>query len=125
MRSFILLSLISFNAFAMNWFDMDIRKDYTLLQDISLQQNERSSAMLVLARGEKFHLKEIIGLGMGLGLFNFEYLNCPGPQMETEVDVIPVEGTSPLIEVGAMVAEGCELWVYVELKDFWTKSFFE
>lgn len=122
MRLFLLLSLISFPTFAMNWFDMDIQKEYTLLQNFSLPQRERSGSILEITRGQKFYLKEING-GVGLGIFNFEYKSCPGPQMETEVEVIPVEGTP--IEVGAMVAEGCELWVFVELKDFWTPSLFE
>ena len=123
MRLFILLSLVSFQAFAMNWFDMSAGDEYTIQQNMSLPQTERSGSILEIAKGEKFVLKEIIGLGMGLGLFNFDYKNCPGPAMETEVEVIPVEGTP--IEIGAMVASGCELWVYVELKDFWTKSIFE
>lgn len=125
MRLFILLALISFPAFALNWFDMETGTEYTLQQSFSLPQVERSGSMLEITKGEKFLLKEKIGMGMGLALFNFNYNNCPGPQMETDVEVIPVNGTSPLIEVGAMVAEGCEMWIYVELKDFWTESFFE
>jgi hypothetical protein len=125
MRLFILLSLISFSSFAGVWFDMESGKEYSILQGLSLPQRERSGSKLEVIKGEKFRLKEIIGVGMGLGLFNFEYKNCPGPEMETEIEVYPVEGTSPLVEIGAMVAEGCEFWVYVELKDFWTKSLFE
>lgn len=107
----------------MNWFDMETGTEYTVLQSFSLPQKERSGSFLEINKGEKFVLKEIIGLGMGLGLFNFDYKSCPGPAMETDVEVIPVEG-SP-VEVGAMVAENCEMWVYVELKDFWTPSIFE
>ncbi len=125
MRLFILLALISFPAFAINWFDMETDTEYTLQQDFSLPQTERSGSILEISKGEKFLLKEKIGMGMGLALFNFKYNNCPGPEMETDVEVIPVNGTSPLIEVGAMVAKGCEMWIYVELKDFWTTSFFE
>ena len=125
MRIFILLAAISFPALAMNWFDMESGTEYSLLQDFSLPQHERSASILEISKGEKFVLKEIIGLGMGLGLFNFEYKSCPGPSMETEVELIPVKGTSPLVEIGAMLAENCEMWIYVELKDFWTTSLFE
>jgi hypothetical protein len=102
---------------------MDTDTEYTIQQNMSLPQTVRSGSILEIMKGEKFLLKEKLGMGMGLALFNFEYKNCPGPEMETDVEVIPVEGTP--IEVGAMVAQGCELWVYVELKDFWTKSLFE
>lgn len=126
MRLFILLSLISFQAFAINWFDMELGNDYVLMQDMSLpQRGERSGSMLEVSKGERFVLKEVVGITMGLMMFNLEYKNCPGPAMETEVEIIPVNGTSPVIEVGAMVAENCELWVYVEGKDFWTNSLFE
>jgi hypothetical protein len=125
MRTFILLALISFPAFAMNWFDMEPGNEYVLNQDLSLTQRERSGSMLDIAKGEKFVLKEIMPITMGLMMFNLEYKNCPGPAMETEVEIIPVNGTSPVIEVGAMVAENCELWVYVEGQDFWTNSLFE
>ncbi len=125
MRIFILLALISFPSFAGVWFDMEAGKEYSILQSLSLPQRERSGSFLEVVKGEKFVLKEIIGIGMGLGLFNFEYKSCPGPEMETEVEVYPVYGTSPLVEIGAMVAVNCEFWVYVELKDFWTQSLFE
>jgi hypothetical protein len=125
MRTFILLALISFPAFAMNWFDMELGNEYVLNQDLALTQRERSGSMLDIVKGEKFVLKEIMPITMGLMMFNLEYKNCPGPAMETEVEIIPVNGTSPVIEVGAMVAENCELWVYVEGKDFWTNSLFE
>ncbi len=109
----------------MNWFDLELGTEYVLMQDLSLPQRERSGSILEISQGQKFVLKEVVGITMGLMMFNLEYKNCPGPAMETEVEIIPVNGTSPLIEVGAMVAENCELWVYVEGKDFWTNSFFE
>ncbi|MFL5786387.1 MAG: hypothetical protein ACJ76H_17340 [Bacteriovoracaceae bacterium] len=125
MRLFILLSLISVQAFALDWFDMDTDSEYTIQQNLSLHQKERSGSILEISKGEKFVLKDKVGMGMGLALFNFAYENCPGQQMETEVEEIFVDGTTPVIEVGAMVASGCELWVYVDLHDFWTKSLFE
>ena len=110
MRLFILLALVSFPAFALNWFDMETDTEYTLQQNFSLLQTERSGSILEITKGEKFLLKEKLGMGMGLALFNFQYNNCPGPEMETEVEVIPVNGTSPLIEVGAMILMGFALF---------------
>lgn len=125
MRIFLFLLCFSFNAMAIDWFDMESGKTYKVTQSFELYQEERSGSLLDITKGDPFVLKEIIGLGMGLGLFNFHYVNCPGPAMTTDISIIPVNGTSPLVEIGAMVAEKCELWVYVELKDFWTKSLFE
>ncbi len=123
MKLFFFLLLLSSQAFALNWFDLEAGKNYTLKQSFQLPQKERSGSMLEFSQGDVLTLKEIIGLGMGLGLFNFSYPQCPGPQMETDVEIIPVSGTAT--EIGAMAAEGCELWIYVELKDFWTPSLLE
>ena len=125
MKLFIVLSLLSINAFAGTWFDMEANKEYTVLQSFSLPQEERSGSSLEVTKGDKFVLKEIIGLGMGLGLFNFQYAKCPGPDMVTDIEIIPIDNSAPLVEIGAKAELNCEMWIYVELKDFWTNSLFE
>lgn len=127
MRALLVLITLLFSAKLLaadlNWFDLETRTEYKLQQNFQLQQLERSRSLIEFSKGEKFLLKEVVGLGMGLGLFNFHYSQCPGPALETDIEIIPVDGTP--VEVGIMVAQGCELWVYVELKDFWTKSLFQ
>jgi hypothetical protein len=119
--AFLLLTL-SLNSFAMDWFDMESGVTYKLTQPLSLPMKKINRGILELPAGEPFVLKYVTG-GAGLGILTFHYPNCPGSQMETEVEVIPVKN-SP-IEIGAMVAEGCELWVFVELKDYFTPAIFK
>ncbi len=123
MRAIIAFALLtlSFNALAMSWFDLENGVTYKLTQPMSLPQ-KLNGTILELPAGEPFILKRVAG-GAGLGILSFHYVNCPGEEMETEVEVIPVKN-SP-VEIGAMVAEGCELWVYVELKDYFTEATFE
>lgn len=128
MRLFLILCLISVNVFAQeNWSDLKTGNNYKLTQNFQLPQVERSGSLIDFSKGEQLHLKEIVPLAMPgalLTLYIFDYLNCPGPQMVTDMEIIPVNGTSPLVEVGAFV-EKCELNVYLETKDYYTKSLFE
>lgn len=128
MRIFLILCLISVNVFAAeNWSDLTAGNNYKLTQNFQLPQVERSGSLLDFSKGEKLRLKEIVPLAMPgalLTLYIFDYLNCPGPQLVTDMEIIPVNGTSPLVEVGAFV-EKCELNVYLETKDYYTKSLFE
>jgi hypothetical protein len=119
MRLFILLALVSFNAFALQWADLDVYETYTLQQGFQLQQKERSGSMLDFSKGQKLRLIEKKGM-IGLVFLNFNYIGCSGNQMETEVEVIPVKN-SP-IEIGAVAMPNCELWMYVDAGDYWTES---
>jgi hypothetical protein len=126
MRSLFILTLISFNALAVEWDSMIEGKEFKLTQSFSLKQNERSGSMLDVTRGEKFLLKEIVPLGtVPVYLFLFHYKKCPGPAMTTEMEIITVHGTSPVVEIGAQLEENCELNIFLENKDFSSNSFFE
>ena len=77
-------------------------------------------------KGESFLLTEVTGLDMiNVSLFIFEYKNCPGRSMKTDMEIIPVNDTSPVAEIGAQVVEGCKLEIFIENKDSMTNSFFE
>jgi len=71
-------------------------------------------------------LKEIMPLSMvNVMLYIFDYKNCPGPAMKTDMEIIPVNGTSPVVEIGAQLEENCELNIYIENKDLMSTSLFE
>jgi hypothetical protein len=44
--------------------------------------------------------------------------------MGTEMEIIPVKNTSPMVEVGAQL-ENCSLEIFIEKKDLMSASFFE
>ena len=125
MRPFLGLILVSFNIFAADWNDLAIQEKYTLTQSFQLPQTERSGSLIDIMQGEEVVLNEIIGLDMiRVTLFKFDYFNCPGMELKTEMEIIAVNNSSPVIEVGAQL-EKCSLEIFIENKDLMTNSFFE
>lgn len=127
MRLFITCFFLTLSAFAANWSDLEAGKTYTLTQPFQLKQLERSRSLLDFSTGDELVLKEIAPLtipGAVMNLYIFDVPNCPGEDLETDMEIIPVKGTTPLVEVGAYVVE-CELNIYLELKDYYFKSIFE
>jgi hypothetical protein len=125
MRLFIGLLLISFNLLASDWSDLEEKQKYILTQSFQLPQLERSGSFMEFTAGDEVVLSEIIGLDtINVVLFKFNYKKCPGPEMKTEMEIIPVKNTSPVVEVGAQL-ENCSLEIFIETKDLMTASFFE
>jgi hypothetical protein len=125
MRLFIGLLLISFNLLASDWSDLEEKQKYILTQSFQLPQLERSGSFMEFTVGDEAVLSEIIGLDtINVVLFKFNYINCPGPEMKTDMEIIPVKNTSPVVEVGAQL-ENCSLEIFIETKDLMRASFFE
>lgn len=123
-----LLVLMSSHAFAADWSDLEVGTTYKLTQSFPLKQLERSGASVDVQKGQAVSLKEIVPLavpGFPMNLYIFNYEACPGPSMITDQEIIPVDHTSPLVEVGVELLENCELNVYLETKDLYSNSLFE
>jgi hypothetical protein len=119
------LLLISFNLLAADWTDLEEKQKYILTQSFQLPQLERSGSFMEFTAGDEVVLSEIIGLDtINVVLFKFNYINCPGPEMKTDMEIIPVKNTSPVVEVGAQL-ENCSLEIFIETKDLMRASFFE
>lgn len=127
MRVLFLTLLISFSSLASTqWYDLNQGQTYELEQSFSLTQKGPSAGMLDVMAGEKLFLKEIAHLPMiSVSLFIFDYKNCPGPQMLTEMEIIPVQETRPLVEVGIQLEANCSLEIYIETKDLMSPSFLQ
>ena len=129
MRLFIALTLISFNLFAAQpsvWNNLELRQSVKITQSFRLKQLQRARSYLDILQGQRFVLNDIIGLdAVNVVMFKFDYLNCPGPQMVTDMEIIPVKNTSPVVEIGAQLTENCKLEIFIETKDLMTTSFFE
>jgi hypothetical protein len=127
MRLFLALVFLSSSVFGATWIELEAGKTYRLNQSFQLPQNERSKGQQDFSKGQAFPLRELIPLsipGALLLLYIFDYPNCPGPELSTDMEIIPVSGTNPLVEVGAQVEE-CSLSMYIEMKDQRSKSLFE
>lgn len=128
MRTFIILFLFSFSAFATSWEQLRPGNDYKLSQSFQLPQDERSGSLIDFMKGDDVTLNEIVPLaipgGFNMMLYIFDYKNCPGMEMTTDIEIVPVQGTSPVVKAGTLL-ENCELKVYIELKDYYSQSLFE
>lgn len=126
MRLLLALVFISFNALAVEWYDLEANQDLKITQSFQLKQQIASGSLLDIVEGQKFTLKEIISLDMiNVTLYKLDYKNCPGPAMATDMEIIPVKNTSPMVEVGAQLIQNCTLEIFIESKDLMTESFFE
>jgi hypothetical protein len=126
MRLFLGLCLLSFQLQAVSWNDLEISNQYKINQQLQLRQIERSGSMLEISAQESFILKEVIGLDMiNVSLYRLQYKNCPGPAMKTEMEIIAVKNTAPVVEVGAQLEENCMLEIFIENRDLMTDSLFE
>lgn len=123
MRLFIVLFLVSFSALATSWGNLQVGRNYKLSQSFELTMTGRSAWMMYLMKDEVFHLRKVESLGSTV-LYIFDYKNCPGPEMGTELEIVPVGGTSPVVKTGTQL-EACELKVYIEMKDYYSNSLFE
>jgi hypothetical protein len=125
MRLFIGLILVSFNLLAADWIDLETQQKYTITQSFQLPQIERSSSLIEIMQGDEVVLNEIIGLDMiKVTLFKYNYLNCPGMDLKTGMEIIAVNNSPRMVEVGALL-EKCSLEIYIENRDLMTNSFFE
>ncbi len=126
MRLFLGLCLLSFQLQAVSWNDLEISNQYKINQQLQLRQIERSGSMLEISAQESFILKEVIGLDMiNVSLYRLQYKNCPGPAMKTEMEIIAVKNTAPVVEVGAQLEENCMLEIFIESRDLMSDSLFE
>jgi hypothetical protein len=126
MRLVLSLMLLSFPLFATTWNDLEMSSQYKINQAFQLPQLERSHSLLDINVGDLVVLKEVVGLDMiNVALYRFEYKNCPGTSMKTEMEIIPVKNTAPVVEVGAQLELECMLEIFIENKDTLTESFFE
>ncbi len=126
MRLLIALLLVSSNALAIDWYNLEAYQDLKVTQSFQLKQQISSGSILEIVEGQKFTLNEIVGLDMiNVTLFKLHYKNCPGPAMVTDMEIIPVKNTSPVVEIGAQLTQNCILEIFIESKDLMTESFFE
>ncbi|HXH32078.1 MAG TPA: hypothetical protein VNJ01_14815 [Bacteriovoracaceae bacterium] len=125
MRVFFFLLLLSCNAFSSEWADLVENDEYKIVQKISLPVLGSNATIVELTPGDKFKLREIYALSMGVVAYSFVAKKCPGRSVRTEMEIIPVQQTNPVIEIGVQLEKECELNIFIEGQDTWTPSIFE
>lgn len=114
--------LISSNIFAnevvTNWYDMEIYQRYTLRQDITFENGMSFKA------GEQFDMFDFISGGVPNAYFGLHQVNCKNPYLTAGLSIVEVPTKPKIQKIGAELVEGCNLELYVELRDFFKDSIF-
>lgn len=124
MKKLILIAtfLLSSNIFAAdvvtNWYDMELYSRYTLRQDIVFENGMSFKA------GEQFDMFDFIAGGIPVAYFGLHQVNCKNPDQTAELSIVEVPTSPKIQKIGAQLAEGCNLELFVELKDFFKDSVF-
>jgi hypothetical protein len=120
-----MLLIVPFQISAATWTDLSESTTYQLKQPFKLTQSERSTSLLELTSEDHFVFKKIGRASENLMVLSFQYLNCPGSEMETAMEIIPVQETVPMVEVGAQIEEDCELKIFISDRDLHSNSIFK
>lgn len=108
--------LLSTSAFAANlqWNDIDLYKRYTLTQDITFDNGASFKA------GQEFEVLDFIAGGVPVAWFEMHSVECKNVDQTAEMILVDVGSTV----IGAELYEGCNIGLFVELKDFFKESSF-
>lgn len=101
-----------------NWYDMETYQRYTLRQDIVFENGMSFKA------GEQFDMFDFISGGVPVAYFGLHQVNCKNPDLTAELSIVEVPTKPKIQKIGAQLAEGCNLELYVELRDFFKDSIF-
>lgn len=118
--SSILFSISSFAAESMEWGNLEQYERYQLGMDVEIP------GVATFKTGEKFDLNDIISGGVPIVYFQLHAVDCQNPDLVSDMILInpSPEDTDRDHSVGIQLEEGCNLGVYVETQDVYSKSLF-
>ncbi len=128
MRTLFALLLLTTQAFATDWRNLEQGKTYKLTQNIQLKLNGPSGSMLELMKGQEFRFLLAVSVtmpGRNHELYALEYKLCPGTAMRTGQASVQINNTTPAVRVGVHLETGCILNVAVGANDYYSRSLFE
>lgn len=117
-----MLTLLLAHA-ALNWADLNKSEPVDLATDVAMSES------LVLKKGTRFEFREAMPLDhIPVTVLELQAQDCPFPEAEAEMVLIDPrhesERDSLDRSVGVMLYKNCLVEVYVETRDYPTKSFF-
>ena len=121
MKAILLFLTLLFSAqvFALDWYDLELEDKLSLDKEIRFEKEN-----VIFKKGDGFKLYDVVTLPMNVQIYLFEVLNCPGPDITTDMILIDPTSKAGDPSVGVQLAESCSMEVYVETKDLFTKSLF-
>lgn len=126
LRNVILLFLFSFQLFAAETYrfaDLVEGETYRVDRNIEL---EYSKTNFRIKKGQLLKLNDFKPLPMiNVYLAEFDILKCKSPNSSSEMILIEIEQPqTKVVSVGLDLAFGCKLEVFIEKKDYNSKSIF-
>lgn len=126
MKKIILLVTLLFSssifAASMEWSELEQYSEYKLTQKISFENG------VTLASGEVYEVREIEALsipGYPMFYYSFHKKNCTQPNQTAEMVIVEIPGKDRGVSIGVELEEGCNLSLYLEVKDYYLQSAFE
>lgn len=120
-----LISFLPLSSFAANLNWQDLRSDEALVLTQKLPLETADGKSLEIAAGSKVSVTEVLPLdGIDVVDADLKLENCEA-ELASEMAIILPEGGAEKSEVGVQLSKGCELEVFIEVKDFGGISFFE
>jgi len=126
LRYIFILLFISFQALAVqtyNFADLVEGETYRLDRNITL---EYVKSNFTLNKGQVLKLQDFKPLPMiNVYLAEFSIPKCKSPNLSSEMILVEVkQAQAPTVSVGVDLAFGCKLEVFIEKKDYNSKSLF-
>ena len=118
---FLLTFIFSTSIFAANlqWYDLEIYNRYTLQKDIVFSDE------IIFKAGSEFDILDFVAGGTPMAFFEMHYNGCHNPDQTAEMMVIELKHeNNKTVKIVVELKVGCNLGVYVQLKDFFTESIF-
>lgn len=108
------------SAAVLEWSDLELFNQYTLNQTISFP------GLAEIHAGEKFEMIDVMAGGPPLIYYQMHLIDCKDPDATSEMTLInPSPGDHDRDRsIGAMMEEGCNISIWVEARDYYSKSLF-
>lgn len=114
------------SAAVVNWKNQKVNTTFKTIKTLELEY-EMEGNSFILPRGTVFELFEVSKLNMiKVHLHKYKISNCPSPNKETDLQLIPVEQlNNSKTSVGVNLTRGCIIEVFIDMKEYNTMSFLE
>lgn len=120
MKYFVLIFILLSNSlFSLEWYDLELNQSLVLDKEIYFEPEN-----ITLSKGNIFVLNNILELPINVTIFSFDVLNCPGQNFSTEMIIVDPSSSLLNSSVGVQLQKNCQLEVFVEFKDYFSKSLF-
>jgi hypothetical protein len=108
------------NANALEWGDLELYERYTLKEDIVFP------GVIDFKKGDSFDFYDRIGGNNLVMYFQFHSVKCENPDLTSEMILMnpSPEDTARDRTIALQLEEGCNIGIWVEVRDYYSPSLF-